>query len=119
MYKYNKPPKNLEWFALLLNEYKCVMSIRITPNSIEIDNSLKLSKHDFEFIINQIREDLPYHPVVRKREPENVINEWATLKICHQIGLCKNTKFDIRCDEDSLMDLLYECVGPLCLLLTD
>lgn len=95
------------------------MSIRITPNSIEIDNSLKLSKHDFDFIIHQIHDDLPYHPVVRGREPENVINEWATFKICHRIGLRKNTKFNIRCNEDSLMDFLYECVGPLCLLFID
>lgn len=119
MYKYNKLPKKLEQFELLLVEYKPrFMNIHVNFNNIQIEDSYQISKYNFRPILQQIWKDLPNHSVVRNRSLKSVEREWVVHNFCYELGIYKERSkhLDINYPLTWIESLIYDCCGWFCRL---
>lgn len=92
------------------------MKILVSGYNIQIENSFKVSKSDFEPIINQIKNDLPDHPVSKNRSLKSIKKEWAVHNLLYKLGIARTrTKdLDINYPLKSWESFVYFVFGPCC-----
>lgn len=71
------------------------MKTLISENNIQIQDSYKISKYEFDKIINNIKTDLPEHIVSKNRSNRSLKNEWAIHNLLYNIGIARSHTKDV------------------------
>jgi hypothetical protein len=89
--------------------------ITVTPNNIHIDDSYKVSKKNFDAVLDDIEKEHPECLVFQHRKRISMKFEWATHNALYLLGLWKShTKdVDINWPIKWYVCFLYNVVGAL------
>lgn len=94
------------------------MEYYVSANNIQIKDSYKIPKKDFDVIIKGIIRQYPLNPVCINRTIRSIKNEIATHNLCYNLGIARSrTKdVDINFPLSKLEKIAYTIVGSLALL---
>ena len=95
------------------------MKTLVTENSIQIQDSYKISKHEFDNIINQIKHDLPEHVVSKNRSTKSLKYEWAVHNLLYNLNIARSHTKDVDFNYplSTIEKIVYTLFGWICLLL--
>lgn len=87
-------------------------------NNIRIIDSCYVSKKDFDFVLNTIREDNPDNVVMSNRKNPGMRREWATHNLLYSLHLWRDhTKdVDLNYPQKWYVSLTYGIVGFFAML---
>jgi hypothetical protein len=92
--------------------------VNVYDNNIQIADSYKISKHQFDKILNDIVSKYPNHIVIQNRNIKSIKNEWAVHNLLYALHI-KRTRtgsVDINWPINKYASLLYNILGPISLL---
>lgn len=89
------------------------MKILVTDTNIHIKDSYKVSKNDFDFILNDIENQYPDNDVLKNRSRRSLKNEWAVHNFLYLFHIERNRTADVDLNyPQSLIEkILYNAFG--------
>lgn len=92
--------------------------VNIYDNNIQIVDSYKISKHQFDKILDDIVSKYPNHIVIQNRNIKSIKNEWAVHNLLYALHIkrARTESVDINWPVNKYILLLYNVLGPISLL---
>lgn len=86
----------------------------VTSNNIHIESSFKVSKEDFESVLNALREQYP-DCLVWNRSIKSLKHEWAAHNAFHALGIARKqtAHADLNWPQPWLIRIGYAIIGTI------
>ena len=89
------------------------MKTLVTDNNIHIEDSYKVSKLDFDFVLNDIEKQYPNNLVLKNRSRKSLKNEWAAHNFLYLYHIEQNRTADVDLNypQSWFEKIFYEILG--------
>lgn len=87
----------------------------ISSNNIQIKDSYKIDKMDFDNLLNLLKESCPTHPVLFNRSKYSLKMEIAVHNLCYKLRIAQSRTKDVDLNYPLpiIEKLTYNILGPI------